>query len=90
MRRKQDQREEQTVIPVQDKKLEVGVNINTVLTGLLLAGIVGMWSTLSKIENSLNELNATMAVVRTEYTSLRRDFDEHRHDTGAHPYRIQK
>ncbi len=72
------------MIPVQDKKLEIGVNINTVLTGLLLAGIVGMWTTLAKIESSLNELNATMAVVRTEYTSLRRDFDEHRHDPNAH------
>jgi len=83
MRRKDD-REEQTVIPVQDKKLEVGVNINTVLTGLLLAGIVGIWTTLSDIKNSLSELNATMAVVRTEYTSLRRDFDEHRHDPTVH------
>jgi len=72
------------VIPVQDKKLEIGININTVLTGLLLAGVVGVWTTLEEIKRSLNELNATMAVVRTEYTSLRRDFDEHRHDPNAH------
>jgi hypothetical protein len=83
MRRKED-REDQAVIPVQDKKLEVGVNINTVLTGLLLAGIVGIWTTLGDIKTSLSELNATMAVVRTEYTGLRRDFDEHRHDPMAH------
>lgn len=88
MRRKED-REEQAVIPVQDKKLEVGVNINTVLTGLLLAGIVGIWTTLADIKTALNELNASMAVVRTEYAGLRRDFDEHRHDPSAHE-RIRK
>ena len=83
MQRKEDRQSQQT-IPVRDRVAEVGINLNTVFTALVLAGILWAGSTLNDIKSALGELNVTMAVVRAEYMSLRKDFDEHRKDQTAH------
>ena len=84
MPKRKEDRKVQVAIPVRDRIAEVGINLNTIFTALVLAGILWVGSTLNEIKVSLVELNITLAIVRTEYSSLRRDFDEHRRDPRAH------
>lgn len=97
MRRKEDddnpeQRESQKVIPVQDKKAEVGINLNTIFTALVLAGILWVGSTLESIRGTLTEnaiaftelhmivthLSEIQKEHISDYKKLREDFDHYK------------
>jgi hypothetical protein len=83
MRRKKD-REGQVSIPVKDRAAEIGINLNTIFTALVLAGILWVGTTLESIKKTLNDNAVSMAVVQHETSNLRNDLDKHRIDPYAH------
>jgi hypothetical protein len=83
-RRQEDNREGQQVIPVRDKIAEIGINLNTIFTALILAGILWVGTTLKAIESSLAALNTAVALVQYDNDRLRKDMNDHLHDLYAH------
>lgn len=84
MRRKVDQRQGQQPIHVRDRAAEVGVNLNTVFTALVLAGILWVGTTLESIKETLNKSAVTQAVMQRDADNLRRDLSRHVEDPLAH------
>jgi hypothetical protein len=83
-RRKTDERGEQQVIPVRDKIAEIGINLNTLFTALILAGILWVGTTLKAIESSLGALSTAVALVQQDNNSIREALKEHMRDPFAH------
>lgn len=81
---RKDDRKAQMPIPTMNKAVEVGVNLNNIFTALVLAGVIGIWSTLYAIYTKMVDVDKALAVVVSESNYLRRDFDEHRHNPDAH------
>ena len=84
MVRRNDDRAEQQTIPVKDRAAEIGINLNTILTGLLLAATVGAVTLLFSINDKMSAFSTAMAVVQTNVSTLRSEFDEHRHNQRMH------
>ncbi len=71
-------------VPVRDRVAEVGINLNTIVTALMLAGILWVGNTLEKILTNLNVLNTSVAIVQHDNDQLRVDLKEHLIDPNAH------
>ena len=87
---RKDDRKAQMPIPTMNKAVEVGVNLNNIFTALVLAGVIGIWTTLYAIYTKMGEVEKTIAVVINESNNMRRDFDEHRHNPDAHHRSIKR
>lgn len=77
MRRTEDKREGQESIPVRDRAAEVGINLNTIFTALVLAGIVWVGTTLESIRDALNKNAISFAVLDSRV-------NHHINDPAAH------
>ena len=84
MLRQKERRHSTEPLPVRNKSVEVGVNLNNILTALILAGLLWAGNTLNELKKSMELFSVNMAIVQTENNSLRRDFDEHKRDPQAH------
>ena len=77
-RRKEDEsREGQEVIPVRDKGTEVGINLNTIFTALVLAGILWVGNTLESIKTTLNENAVAFTAVRVTVDNVKEELVKH-------------
>lgn len=76
------------VIPVQDRKAEASISLNTLLTGLILAVTtgVGAWVgvNIEQIKKDVNAFSISIAVMQTDYKNLDREYREHARDPFAH------
>ena len=84
MRRKVDKRMDQKTVPVRDRVAEVGINLNTIFTALVLAGIIWMGTTLRSIEKTLNDNAVLIAVMERDLKEVRTNLAEHKIDKSAH------
>lgn len=53
---------------VQDRPAELGIKINNVLSGLLLAAVIGVWTSISGLQDKVAELGQVLAVVQAKQT----------------------
>jgi len=81
---KQERRTPPQTVPVRDRIAEIGINLNTLFTALILAGILWVGTTLEKIQSSLSALNTSVAVVQHDNNQMRLDLKEHMLDPYAH------
>ena len=84
MRRRGDKRMKQEPVPVRDRMTEVGINLNTIFTALVLAGVVWMGTTLRSIEKNLGDNAVVVALIQKDIAQLRLDLEMHRTDPFAH------
>lgn len=84
MLRQKERRHITEPLPVRNKSVEVGVNLNNILTALILAGLLWAGNTLNDLKKSMELFGVNMAIVQTENNGLRREFEEHKHDQNAH------
>lgn len=84
MHRQKERRIVREPLPVRNKSVEVGVNLNNILTALILAGLLWAGNTLNELKKAMEAYGVATAVMQSENNSLRRDFDEHRRDPNAH------
>lgn len=84
MRRKYEQRHDQQPIQVKDRAAEVGVNLNTVFTALVLASILWVGTTLESIKATLNTSAITQAIMQRDADSLKKELNRHMEDPSAH------
>lgn len=84
MRRKIEQRIEQTSIPVKDRAIEVGINLNTIFTALVLAGVLWVGTTLESINRTLTQSAIAQALMKKDADLLREDFNRHITDPYSH------
>lgn len=84
MRRQKERRKPTEPLPVRSRGVEVGVNLNNILTALILAGLLWAGNTLNELKKSMELFGVSMAIVQTENNGLRREFEEHKRDQNAH------
>lgn len=81
---KKERRVPPQTLPVRDRIAEIGINLNTLFTALILAGILWVGTTLEKIQTSLSALNTSVAIVQHDNDQIRTDLKEHMLDPYAH------
>lgn len=62
---------------VHDKGVVVGINLNNVLTALVIAVLVGVWNTSSKLNETMNKIATVQAVVVYRVNELETEVGEH-------------
>ena len=75
-------------VPVTDPPSERGININNLLTSLILfvlvAGIAWVGSSIEEIKKSVSEMNKQQALTQQSYEALSKQFEQHARDPFAH------
>lgn len=71
-------------VPVIDKAAEVGINLNTIFTALVLAGILWVGTTLESIRDTLNKSATAQALMERDIRDVRTDLERHKSDPLAH------
>ena len=71
-------------ISVRDRVAEVGINLNTIFTALVLAGILWVGTILESIKSTIAESSVTFAVAKDQLDTLRDEFKLHKNDPYAH------
>lgn len=84
MPRRTEDRQVQVAVPVRDRAAEFGINLNTILTGLILGVMLWVGTTLNEIRKDLSSMSTLIEVIKTDQSNLRREFDEHRHNARIH------
>lgn len=84
MPRRTDDRTAQRAIPVRDRAAEIGINLNTILTGMILMVMVWVGTTLNEIRKEMAAMNTVVELVKADQSNLRREFDEHRQSSRLH------
>ncbi len=79
-----DKRNGQETVPVRDRAAEVGINLNTIFTALVLAGIVWVGTTLESIRKDLRDTFISIAVMQRDVVELKKDLDTHKQNPNAH------
>ncbi len=51
---------------VTDRPAEIGIKIGNILSGLLLAGVIGVWTSMEGIKDELASISKTVAVIQAE------------------------
>lgn len=74
----------QEPVPVRDRMTEVGINLNTIFTALVLAGVLWVGTTLRSIEKSMGDNAVVVALIQKDIAQLRLDLELHRTDPFAH------
>ena len=79
-----EERRVSTPLQVVDRPLEAKINLNNIITSLILAGIIGSVTILWRLDNTMREMSVTIAVGAVERADIRRDLEEHIHNPYAH------
>lgn len=62
---------------VRDRPLEVGVNLNTIITAVMLGVMSWVGFNIESIKDKVGEFTAVIAVVQKDVDNMRRDIDRH-------------
>jgi len=62
---------------VTDPGVEIGINLNTIFTGLMLGVVSWVGFNIEKIKDNIGDVTTAVAVTQEETRALRRDVDRH-------------
>jgi hypothetical protein len=69
---------------VRDRIAEVGINLNTVFTALVLSGILWVGTTLRDISTDLRTNAIQIAIIGKEVATINAELERHRVDAYVH------
>jgi len=87
----EERRKEPQTLPVRDKAAELGINLNTIATGLTLAVLVGIWGDINDIKKDVQESKTKNALQTEKYETMSREFlmlreRMNRHENDPYPH----
>jgi uncharacterized protein YoxC len=69
---------------VRDRQVEIGVNLNTIFTAIMLAVMVWVGTNIESIKEKISAFATTLAVIQKQVEASEKRFDEHVKDKRLH------